>query len=200
MLFSRTLLILFIACFTIVAGAQTRYAEATFLHTQTTLPWKRLPGHSLHPGFRLGYVWGRKTNTHWLKEAEIGFQHHPELYNSLLLGSGIRYSIFKPARKILLQTGIVLGLALDKPTQSFYAPDGDGGWPSARAGWQAKGYCAFLVKAGYSINKLLAAGMAVRIWAEAPYVQEFSTVLPHRNYEIFFRYRFSKNDINKEKK
>lgn len=193
--FRITLIFLFTGCF-INARSQSKNIEISFLHTQTTLPWKKLPGHSLHPGVRGSYLWG-KDKKRWVKEVELGFQHHPDLYNSLLLGTGIRYNFLKPSRKTLLQSGLVIGLSLDKPTQQFYEESTDGNWNKIKPGWQPKGYLAFNVKAGYAILKNLSAGAGIRIWAEAPYVADFSVLLPHRNYELFFRYHFSNNHFLK---
>ncbi|MBC7886284.1 MAG: hypothetical protein H7Z13_00230 [Ferruginibacter sp.] len=174
------------------ATAQTKAAEFTLLHTQTTLPWKTLPSQVWHPGFKLSYLVNNNHRKRWVKEFQAGYLVHPHLFRMFNAGYGYRYEIIPSNNVFRLAAGLSAGPILQQTTEPVFEIK-NGIWQPGHSKWQVKGFASLVLKAGYRVPgiKGMAAFAGINCWAHAPYVAQLTTVLPHRNYEISIQYNFS---------
>lgn len=176
-------------------NGQNRQLEFSLLHEQVTLPWKKLPPHQIHPGVKLSYLTKKGFQKRWLKEVQAGYLVHRHLFRIIHTGYGYRYEILSPKKAFQLQAGASAGAMMLKSTEAAYEII-DNQWKQAEADWKVEGWISVVLKAGYRLPDLPAmhAGAGINIWVQAPHVKQFTTVLPHRNYEIFLRYQFTNNN------
>ncbi|MBC7936991.1 MAG: hypothetical protein H7Y86_16710 [Rhizobacter sp.] len=172
--------------------AQVRQLELSGFHEQVTLPFKSLPSHKIHPGLKLSYLTKENANKRWLKEIIAGYFLHEPLFRAVQAGYGYRYGIVPPKKPFQLQAGMSAGALMLKSTEPAYKII-DGKWEQTEASWKAEGWISIVLKASYQLPNLPAfhAGAGINVWAQTPHVEQFTIVLPHRNYEIFIRYNFN---------
>ncbi len=178
------------------ATAQKRALEISLLHTQTTLPWKKLPAHSLHPGLKLSYLSKKNPSKHWVREVQVGYLYHSELFKIAHAGYGFRYELFRQNNSFQLQPGFSIGPILERPVATAFE-NNNGEWEQTRAAWQLKGFASLMLKASYQMPGCdnLHVGAGISVWVQAPYVAQLTTILPHRNYEIALRYNFKTKNL-----